>query len=613
MISHSSLPEHFLNRELSWLAFNERVLEEAADPTNPLLERVKFVAIVGVEPRRVLHGARCAVRHAVSDGEVAPDPAGLTPSQQLRRHRPARARAGEGALRPRARRAPARARRARRQLRALERGECGPADRARHVLPRGRAAGADAAGDRLVAPVPAALVAEPQPRAAPRGARPRRPAASPSCRSRPASRVWSRSPSAAAFVLLEEIVRAHLAELFPGQRDPRVRGHPAVARRRARAGRRGRPDAAGDRRARAAPAAARRRHRASKSRSARPRSCWRTCARELDIDQDDVYVVPGLLDLRVLMQLRRSPGVRGACGALPAAGGSPEHRAARRPVLGARRARPAAPPSVRGLRPGRRARGAGRRRPGRPRHQADALPDQRRLADHRGAAARGRAQQAGHRPGRAHRPLRRGAEHPLGARPRGSRRARDLRRARVQDARQDLPRRAAAPRGPAPLRAPRHRQLQRAHGAHLHGLQPADDVARDCRGRVRVLQRDHGLLGSAAAEEARDGADRAPATVRAADRTRASPRGGGPAGRDRREDELAHRRGDHRRALRRVAERGDHPAQHPRDLRAAAGHSRSQRAHRGRVDRGPLPRARARSITSTTAATTRSTWRAPTG
>ena len=39
-------PALFLNRELSWLAFNERVLEEAADPTTPLLERVKFAAIV---------------------------------------------------------------------------------------------------------------------------------------------------------------------------------------------------------------------------------------------------------------------------------------------------------------------------------------------------------------------------------------------------------------------------------------------------------------------------------------------------------------------------------------------------------------------------------------
>ncbi len=39
-------PEYFLNRELTWLNFNDRVLHEAKDPRTPLLERVKFVAIV---------------------------------------------------------------------------------------------------------------------------------------------------------------------------------------------------------------------------------------------------------------------------------------------------------------------------------------------------------------------------------------------------------------------------------------------------------------------------------------------------------------------------------------------------------------------------------------
>src|SRR3979490_2229982 len=41
-----SEPRLFLNRELSWLAFHERVLEEARDPSLPLYERLKFLGIV---------------------------------------------------------------------------------------------------------------------------------------------------------------------------------------------------------------------------------------------------------------------------------------------------------------------------------------------------------------------------------------------------------------------------------------------------------------------------------------------------------------------------------------------------------------------------------------
>ncbi len=41
-----SEPRLYLNRELSWLAFNERVLQEARDPSLPLYERLKFLGIV---------------------------------------------------------------------------------------------------------------------------------------------------------------------------------------------------------------------------------------------------------------------------------------------------------------------------------------------------------------------------------------------------------------------------------------------------------------------------------------------------------------------------------------------------------------------------------------
>lgn len=78
-------PRYYLNRHESWLAFNRRVLEEALDDTNPLLERVKFLAITAsnldefVEVR--LAGLLQQAEHG--SGETGPD--GLSAQQQLHR------------------------------------------------------------------------------------------------------------------------------------------------------------------------------------------------------------------------------------------------------------------------------------------------------------------------------------------------------------------------------------------------------------------------------------------------------------------------------------------------------------------------------------------------
>jgi polyphosphate kinase len=74
----------FLNRELSWLAFNERVVEEAADPATPLLERVKFVAIAASNLDEFFMVRVAALEEAAAAGDESRDLAGLTPTEQLR-------------------------------------------------------------------------------------------------------------------------------------------------------------------------------------------------------------------------------------------------------------------------------------------------------------------------------------------------------------------------------------------------------------------------------------------------------------------------------------------------------------------------------------------------
>ncbi len=76
-------PEWFTNRELSWLEFNRRVLEEAQDPNNPILERVKFLAIVDSNLAEFYEVRVAGLRQQAEAGVSDRNPDGLSPAEQL--------------------------------------------------------------------------------------------------------------------------------------------------------------------------------------------------------------------------------------------------------------------------------------------------------------------------------------------------------------------------------------------------------------------------------------------------------------------------------------------------------------------------------------------------
>ncbi len=81
--ANPDLRSMFIGRDESWLSFNRRVLEEAQDPDNPLLERVKFLAITASNLDEFVEIRVAGIMQRIEDGYSEPGSDGLTPQQTL--------------------------------------------------------------------------------------------------------------------------------------------------------------------------------------------------------------------------------------------------------------------------------------------------------------------------------------------------------------------------------------------------------------------------------------------------------------------------------------------------------------------------------------------------